>query len=172
VQGNRNGFYIPSMTFKALILFSTLLFGTNVIGQTRTLTGKVIDQELYPVYQVKIFNVDTVLLTSSDINGNFSLTVPLNTKSLIVASIGMEWKSLDISDSCSNLDIILLPSGTYDFMTASKVDRLRKKQFDKLPTLHKSAFAKELFKTDIPCYIDKFIPIKKRLKEIHKSRTQ
>jgi hypothetical protein len=163
---------IISMVIRAFILFSILLFGSNVIGQTRTLTGKIIDQEFYPVYQVMVFNVDTVLLTTSDKNGNFSISVPLDTKSLIVASLAMEWKNLDITDACTNLEIILLPSGTYDFMTANKVDRLRKKQFDKLPTLHKSAFEKGLFKTEKPCYIDKFISIKKRLKEIHKNRTQ
>ena len=84
----------------------------------------------------------------------------------------MEWKSLDISDSCSNLEIILLPRPTYDFMTLGKVGRLRKKQFDKLSTLHKSAFEKGVFESEKSCYVDKFIPIKKRLKEIHKSRTQ
>ncbi len=136
------------------------------------MTGKIIDQELYTIPQVKIFNADTVLLTSTDINGNFSVTVNFDAKSLIIADVGMEWKSLDISDSCSNLEIILLPSGTYDFMTAGKVDRLRKKQFDKLPTLHKSAFEKGVFKNEKPCYVEKFISIKKRLKEIHKSRTQ
>lgn len=160
------------MTSRTFLLFSTLLFGTYSFGQTRTLTGKVIDQKLHPLYQVRICNVDTALLTTSDINGNFSLTLPFNAKSLIIASTGMEWKNIDISDSCNNLEIVLLPSGTYDFMTAGKVDRLRKKDFKKLPTLHKSAFEKGAFKTDKPCYVNKFIQIKKRLKEIHKNRTQ
>jgi len=77
------------MTFKAVILFSTLFWATNIIGQTRTLTGKIIDQELYTIPQVKIFNADTVLLTSTDINGNFSVTVNFNAKSLIIADVGM-----------------------------------------------------------------------------------
>jgi len=160
------------MPFQAFILFSTFFWVANVIGQTRTLIGKVVDQELRPFHGAKVFNADTSLLTTCDVNGNFSLTISYNTKSLLIASIGMEWKSLDLSDSCSNLEVILLPSGTFDFMTTGKVDRLRKKEFDKLPSLHTSAFKKGVFKNDKPCYVDKFIPIKKRLKEIHKSRSQ
>ena len=160
------------MTLRATILISVLLFVTDTIGQTRTLRGKVIDQELRPLYGVKIFNSDTTFLTTSDGDGNFGVIVPWDLKSLIVASVNMEWKSLDISDSCSNLDIILVPSGNYDFMTAGKVDRLRKKEFDKLPALHKAAFERGLFKSAKLCYVDKFISIKKRLKEISKSRTQ
>ncbi len=138
-----------------------MLFVTHVIGQTRTLTGKVIDDEFNPLPLVSISNADTVLLATTDWNGNFSITIPPDTKTLIVATVGMEWKSLEISDSCSNLEIILLPRSTYDFMTLGKVDRLRKKQFDKLPTLHKSAFEKGVFKSEKPCYIDIFISIKK-----------
>jgi len=56
-------------------------------------------------------------------------------------------------------------------MTAGKVDRLRKKQFDKLPALHEAAFEKGVFKSEKPCYVEKFISFKKQLKEIHKGRT-
>jgi hypothetical protein len=160
------------MRLRIIISFLTLFFVTHVLGQTRTLTGKVIDDKFNPLPIVSISNADTVLLARTDMNGNFSITIPPDTKKLIVATVGMEWKSLDISDSCSNLEIILLPRPTYDFMTLGKVDRLRKKQFDKLPKLHKSAFEKGVFKSEKPCYVDKFIPIKKRLKEIHKIRTQ
>ena len=60
----------------------TLLSGTHIQGQTRTLTGKIIDKEFNPLWQVSIFNADTVLLAKSDKNGNFSITVSPDTKSL------------------------------------------------------------------------------------------
>lgn len=135
----------------------TLLFVTHVLGQTRTLTGKIIDNEFNPHFQVSIFNSDTVLLAKSDKNGNFSITVPTDTKTLIVADVGMEWKSLDLLRDCNNLEVILQLAATYDFMSPAKVDRLRKKEFDKLPGLHKSAFEKGIFQTDKPCFVDKFI---------------
>ena len=144
---------------------------THVQGQTRTLTGKIIDHEFNNLYQVRIFNADTVLLATSDTNGNLNITIPADTKALIVATVGMEWKSLDLLNDCNNLEIILQPMWTYDFMLPGKVDRLRKKQFDKLPALHQSAFQKGIFKTDKPCYVDKFISHKKEMIERHKART-
>ena len=160
------------MILRTIISFSILLFVTHVIGQTRTLTGKVIDDEFNPLYGISIFNADTVLLAETDRNGDFSITIPSDTKTLKVADVGREWKSLDIFDSCSNLEIILLPRHTYDFMMPARVDRIRKKQFDKLPALHKSAFEKSVFKSEKPCYVDKFISIKRRPKETHKDKTQ
>jgi hypothetical protein len=159
------------MIFRAIFLLLTLPLVTTVTGQTRTLIGKIIDEQYRPVYQTKIFTVDTVLMTTSDEEGKFNVSVPANTKSLIIASIGMEWKSIDLANNCNNLEIVLMPVGTYDFVSAGKVDRFRKKQFDKLPAIHQSAFEKSVFTTGKPCYIDKFIPIKNRLKEIHKNRT-
>jgi hypothetical protein len=160
------------MTFRITFLFSALLFVTHAIGQTKTLIGKVIDDEFRPIYQASIFNADTVLLGKSDINGNFSLVIPSDTKSLIIAWVGMEWKFIDFSSECNNLEIILQPSATYDFMSTRKIDKLRKKDFDKLPALHQSAYKKGIFKTSKPCFIDNFISIKKSLDYIKKSRTR
>ena len=160
------------MSLRTIIFFLTLLFVTHILGQTRTLTGKIIDHEFNTLYQVGIFNADTVLLAKSDTNGNFSITIPSDTKRLIVADVGREWKSLDLLNDCNNLEIILQPMWTYDFKLPAKVDRLRKKQFDKLPALHQSAFQKGIFKADKPCYLDKFIPHKKEMLERHKARTR
>lgn len=158
------------MILRTIISFLTLLIVTHVQGQTRTLTGKVINDEFHLCYLASIFSADTVLLTKSDTGGNFSITIPLDTKTLIVADVGMEWKRLDLLGNCNNLDIILQPAATYDFMSPAKVDRLRKKEFNKLPGLHKSAFEKGIFKTDKPCYVDEFIPHRKEMIERHKAR--
>ncbi|MFT3935094.1 MAG: hypothetical protein QM726_15815 [Chitinophagaceae bacterium] len=151
-----------NMRFRTTISFLALFFVTHVVGQTRALTGKIIDDSFQPFMQVKIFNADTVQIGKSDMTGNFNITIPLNIKTLIIASIGMEWKRIDLTDTCNNIEIILLPSWTYDFRTLKKVDRLRKKEFDKLPRLHKSAFEKGIFISDKPCYVDNFIPIRRK----------
>src|SRR5215213_2255115 len=156
------------MIFNAINLSLLLFFATNIAGQTRTITGKVIDENLYPVYEAKIYNVDTSLLVTTDNNGNFKIEIPVDTKSLSIGSIGIEWKNIELTMDCDNLEIILLNRGTYDFMGAGKIDRLRKKDFAKLPTLHQSAFEKSIFKMGKPCYVEKFISIKKELKQIHK----
>ncbi len=104
------------MTLRATILFSALLFVTHAIGQTGILTGKVVDKEFRPIYQAIIYDADTVRLGESDINGNFSLVIPSDTKSLIVAWVGMEWKFINFSSDCNSLEIILQLGSTYDFM--------------------------------------------------------
>ena len=78
------------MTLRTIISLLTLLFVTPVLGQTRTLTGKIIDHEFNTLYQVRIFDADTVLLATNDTNGNFSITISSDTKTLIVATLGME----------------------------------------------------------------------------------
>ena len=78
------------MTLQTIISFITLLFVTDVLGQTRTMSGKVIEHEFNPLSQVWILNADTVLLSKSDTGGNFSITIPSDTKTLIVATVGME----------------------------------------------------------------------------------
>jgi hypothetical protein len=158
------------MISKATILLFALPLFTSANGQTRTITGKIIDEQFNAVYQTKIFTVDTLLLTTSDTKGNFKVNVPPNTKSILVGSIGMEWKSIEVTNNCNYLEIVLLPAGTYDFISAVKVDRLRRNHFDKLPAIHKSAFEKGIFTSSKPCYIDSFIPVQKRLREIHKNR--
>jgi len=145
---------------------------THALGQTLTLTGKVIDDQLQPVYEARLFNADTALLAETDKNGNFNIIITSDTKSLIITWVAMEWKSIELSSDCNNLEIILQTSGTYDFMSTRKVDRLRKKEFAKLPALHQSAFEKSIFKTNNPCYVEKFISIRKRPEGIHKSRTR
>ena len=75
-------------------------------------------------------------------------------------------KYFSLKDSLTQLEKV---QGLLNTEIAFKIEQ---KEFDKLPTLHKSAFEKGLFKTDKPCYVDKFIPIKKRLKQIQKSRAQ
>jgi hypothetical protein len=163
---------ITIMTLRTIIFFLTLLFVTHVLAQPRTLTGKIIDHEFNTLYQVGIFSADTVLVAKSDTNGNFSIAIPSDTKTIIVADVGREWKIIDLLNDCNNLEIILQPMWTYDFKLPAKVDRLRKKQFDKLPALHQSAFEKGIFNKGKPCYLDKFIRHKKEMKERHKATTR
>jgi hypothetical protein len=159
VQGKGDILPFLTMTFRTTISILTLLSVTHVAGQTRNLTGKIIGYDFQPFIQTKIFNIDTVLLGKSDMTGQFSITIPYDTKTLFVADVGMEWKKITLTDSCNILEIILLPSWTYDFKTLKKVEKLRKKEFDKLPRLHKTAFEKGIFKSDKPCYVDNFISI-------------
>lgn len=147
---------------KLTLLFIILVFisYTPIYGQTRTITGRVVTEDLLALPGARVQKADTLLLGTTDINGTFRVEIPADTKALIISAVGMEWQSIHLPDSCDHLDIILLNSGHYDFMSARKVDRLRKKQFQKLPQLHQAAYLKGLFSAAKPCYKQAFVPIK------------
>ncbi len=158
------------MTLRLSISCLLVLFTTYTVGQSRTLAGKVIGVQFSPIFQAKVFSSDTLLLAESDKSGNFNAVISADIKSLLVTSIGMELKKIDLAVDCNNLDIILQPNGSYDFMSAKKVDRKRKKEFAKLPQLHRIALEKGIFKSPNPCYRDNFISRRKRLEETRKGQ--
>jgi hypothetical protein len=99
IMKNEN-FYLA--TFRSIILLPALLLVTQIVGQTRTLTGKLIDEQLRPIYEARIFNVDTTLLMKSDTNGIFTITIPAETKTLLISSLATEWKRIDLTTVCKN----------------------------------------------------------------------
>ena len=105
---------------------------------------------------ISIFDKDTIEIIQSDFNGYFQIKLPKETDKLIFAGVGYECATITIPKECNNPEIILFLTSTYDFMSPKKVDRLRKKEFEKLSELHSQAFQKKLFKTEKPCVIRKF----------------
>ena len=153
-------------------IYSIIIFfiNINVYGQTRTITGRIIDEDFETIPEARIQNSDTVLLCKTDINGNFKIEIPIETKKILISWIAMEWKTIYLHDNCDHLDIILMYDAHYDFMSSRKVDRLRKKRFNKLPEIHKVAFEKGIFLTEKPCYRFEFVSIKGDLDKIEKNR--
>jgi len=145
------------------ILFFFCIF--SVFAQ-RTLTGRVLDEHMEIAMEIKVFDKDTTQLGKSDFNGYFQIELPKNSEKLIFAGLGYEWATITIPKECKTLEIVLLLSGTYDFMSSNKIDRLRKKKFDNLSELHSAAFQKGLFKTEKPCFNQQFEPIKVQLDKI------
>ena len=145
------------MRFKTAFFISFFFCIFSAFGQ-RTLNGKTIDQFLESAIGITIFDKDTTKIGQSDLNGYFQIELPKETNTLIFAGVGYEWATITVPKECENLELILFMASTYDFMSPRKVDRLRKKEFEKLPELHSQAFQKGLFKTEKPCVSRKFEP--------------
>lgn len=107
---------------------------------------------------ITIFDKDTIKIGQSDFNGYFQIELPKETDKLIFAGVGHEWANVTVPEECKNLEIILFLASTYDFMSPRKVDRLRNKEYNKLPELHSRAFQKGIFETEKPCIIREFEP--------------
>ena len=132
------------------------------------MNGRVVDEYLESAIGITIFDKDTTEIGKSDFNGYFKINLPKETDKLIFAGVGYEWATITIPKECKNPEIILFLAGSFDFMSPKKVDRLRKKEFEKLPKLHFQAFQKGLFKTEKPCVIRKFEQDKPELDKIAK----
>ena len=150
-----------------ILLFLVSINFTETYGQ-RNIKGRIIDENFEELIGAKILDFNNNLLGEADFNGFFDVIIPNDFNKIVFAYIGYELTNVELSDSCSHVEVILLPDAHYDFMSNRKIDRLRKKEFDKLPQLHLTAIEKGLFTNEIICYSREFEPKKERLDEISK----
>jgi hypothetical protein len=135
-----------------IIILTALFFDFNLFGQTRTIIGRVIAEDLEPLIMVHIETSDTVLLGKTDMDGRFKINIPQETDKLQFTFLGMERTEIKLKKDCDTVEIVMMYDGTYDFMTLKKVDRLRKRRFDNLPNLHSDAVKNGLFENNNICY--------------------
>ncbi|MFT3701288.1 MAG: hypothetical protein QM802_02910 [Agriterribacter sp.] len=144
---------------KLVIIFTVILLSVgNLYAQHKIIKGRVITEDLEPVPQAPIMMNDSVEIGKTDANGFFQVEIPLYVNKLTFTFVGIEQANILLAENCEEAEVIMMMRGTYDFMTLRKVDRLRLKRFNKLPELHRDAFAKGIFKTDKPCYTQEFVP--------------
>ena len=70
-----------------ILLGGLLLFYANLLAQSRTITGKITDDSGIPIPNASILIKGSSTGTTSDMSGNFTLSVPANAKTLVVSSI-------------------------------------------------------------------------------------
>jgi hypothetical protein len=150
------------MRLALIMSLAFILASSNIFGQTRMITGKVINENLEAISEVRIKNSDTVLLGKTDTEGKFTIEIPTTTKTLLFSWIGYEWKSIKLSANCDTLEIILMYNAIYDYISLKKIDKLRMKRFEKLPELYSEAYKRGIFINQLPCYEQKFNPIGKK----------
>jgi len=98
---------------RILLLFAAILFSVQLFGQTRTVSGTVIDEsgELLIGATVVVQNEtgDYLNGTTAGISGEFSLEVPEGSNSLAVSYIGYENQIADIT-GLTSIDIVMVQS--------------------------------------------------------------
>jgi TonB-linked SusC/RagA family outer membrane protein len=91
-----------------LICLAMFLLCTTAMGQQREVSGKVLDDESKaPLQGVNITVKNSRIATATDADGNFSLTVPGTTRTLVVSISGFESKEIDIVAGRAQYDISL-----------------------------------------------------------------
>lgn len=149
---------------KILVLNFVLLCisSYSLYSQNKTIKGRVITDQFETLSFVSISIYDTIEVGRTDLNGFFQIEIPVSEKKILFRSVGLEPAIINLVDTCNEIDVVMMLSGTYDFITLKKTDRLRMKRFKKLPELYKEAFARGLFKTNKVCYTQDFIPYYKK----------
>jgi len=148
---------------KLLIILIVLSVSTcSLYSQNKTIKGRVIDNNLETLAYLSIVINDTVEVGRTDLNGFFQIDIPVSEKKLLFSTVGLDPATIELLDKCDEVEVIMMLSSTYDFITLKKVDRLQMKRFKKLPELHREAFEKGIFKTDKACYKQEFIPYYKK----------
>ncbi|MEN7550056.1 hypothetical protein AAG747_19190 [Rapidithrix thailandica] len=141
---------------RLLILF--IVFTASVCSlysQNKTIKGRVLSEHLDILTGTSIMINDTVEVGRVDMNGFFQIDIPISKKRITFRFLGVEPTTIELVDDC-NIEVVLMLSSTYDFISPRRVDRKRKKRYKKLPEIHKQAFEKGIFETENACYKREF----------------
>lgn len=143
------------------LLIICLVFSISICSlysQNRTIKGRIIDDNLETLPYVSIRISDTLEIGKTDLNGFFQIDIPVCQKEILFKYVGMDPTTIELVDKCNKVDVVMMLSGTYDFITLKRADRKRKKRYKKLTEIHKQAFNKNIFETEHACYKREFEP--------------
>ena len=154
---------------KKLLIIIVISFSmSSLYSQNKTIKGRVISNDFESLPQVSIMINDTIEIGKTDLDGYFELTIPDKTTTLIFGFIGCEFQTITFNDSCKYFEIILLPYFSYHIRSHKRIDRLRRKEFNKLPELQLKAYNEGKFINKEICYTPEFITDKPALDVIRK----
>ena len=142
---------------KSLIIFIVLSVSIcSLYSQNKTIKGRVISEFFETMPEVSIVIKDTIEVGRTDLNGFFQIEIPVCENKILFGSVGLEPATIGLVDKCDKIEVVMMLSGTYDFITLKHAERKRKKRYKKLPEIHKQAFEKGIFETEYACYNRKF----------------
>ena len=144
---------------KFLILF--IVFGvstSSLYSQNKTVKGRVITDQLETMPGVLIMINDTVEVGTTDLDGFFQIEIPASVKKISFRYVGVDPTSIELSEKCDKTEVVMMLTGTDDFMTLKGAERKRKKRYKKLPEIHRKAFENGIFETETACYNREFEP--------------
>ena len=82
-----------------IFMLGMLLLGMQVFAQNRTITGKITDAKGTAIPGATITATGSNVRTVSKANGDFSINVPANAKSLTVSSVGYGTQTIELGVS-------------------------------------------------------------------------
>ena len=147
-----------------VLSFSLCAVTSSVYGQ-KTVTGRVLDEKFDEVIGCSLYVNDTLRIGYTDLNGYFEVELDILWKVMTLYATGYEEVAVEITERCSDIEIILMSARWSHGLSNRRVDKLRRDRFNQLFSLHLEAINKGFFK-ELPCYRRRFELIKPRLDEI------
>jgi iron complex outermembrane receptor protein len=103
---------ISNRLLTALILCPLLLFtAVSAQAQAKTITGNITDEKGTPVVGASVVVKGGKTGTTTDASGNFKLTVPAETNTLVASFVGYASQDVDVSSS-TNVTVSLTPDNS------------------------------------------------------------
>ncbi len=93
----------------SLFIFLCVLFTHTIQAQTKTITGKVTDDKGVPVLGATVTAKGTKVGASTDATGTFHITMPANSSTLVISSVGFTQQEIRITDQ-TMLNVALVVS--------------------------------------------------------------
>jgi hypothetical protein len=140
------------------ILLVLSVSASSLYSQNKTIKGRVIDENLETLPYVPIVINDTVEVGRTDLNGFFQIDIPISQKKILFRYVGLDPTTIELVDKCDKIEVVMMLSVTYDFITLKRAERKREKRYKKLPEIHKQAFEKGIFNNEYACYNREFEP--------------
>ena len=156
VPNNSDGKIGIKDLFFLLVIYAFTTYG--IYSQNRIINGRVIADDLDILPGVTVIVNDTTEVGRTDLNGFFQVNIPADQEQLLFTGIGLDQMTIHLEEGCDRIEVVMMISASYDFITLKQADRKRKKEFKKLHEVHKKAFEKGIFETASACYTRKFEP--------------
>ena len=97
------------------IVFTVSIFSLH--SQNKTIKGRVIAEDFETLPEVSIMIKDTVEVGSTDLDGFFQLDIPVSEEKILFRFIGLEPTTIELVETCDNIEVVMMYSYTYDFIT-------------------------------------------------------
>ncbi|WP_298307719.1 hypothetical protein [Flavobacterium sp.] len=115
---------MKKILIKCIVLYFSIC---NLHCQSKTIKGRIINEQFEFMPMTSILNNLNVEIGKTDMNSFFEIVIPDSENKLLFRFTGLEPSKIELTDNCEEAEIIMISSGTHDFISLRKVDRLRKK---------------------------------------------
>ena len=134
------------------IIFLLIIIAQKSFGQENIITGKVVDSQLMEV-PMALIKCGSKIIDTTDFNGNFKFKLTPEIKNITIVEIGFDSETINITENCNVIEVVLLESGSYCFDSLKAAERKRIRRRNKLlPKLYAEAFERKIFANKKPCW--------------------